>query len=226
MGTLSRSCARRVLCWLAFPSAPALRSPNSAASRLALFVGFTATMTGSDFAHPYISGTAPRLPAADQERFASLAEYETSRFPRKEHPHMQGSPTTPGRPGTRARAPVRVAFRDLKRVGTQGSTSFAAERYSARSADMRLQPGVDGSRRPGRRGVDDAKPTSAGMRDHRLYFSGDRCDACYLARSGSADPLSGSPAFSVRDCAASSRTLARIGSNGPNLCCSGLNWSA
>src|SRR6516165_8243280 len=172
------------------------------------------------------AATAPRLPAADQHRFASLAEHETSRFPSKERLHMPGSPTTPGRPGTRARAPVRVAFRDLKRVGTQGSTSFAAERYSARSADMRLQPGVDGSRRPGRRGVDDAKPTSAGMRDHRLYFSGDRCDACYLARSGSADPLSGSPAFSVRDCAASSRTLARIGSNGPNLCCSGLNWSA
>src|SRR5215831_19652525 len=40
---------------------------------------------------------------------------------------MPGSPTTPGRPGTRARAPVRVAFRDLKRVGTQDSTSFAAQ---------------------------------------------------------------------------------------------------
>jgi len=40
---------------------------------------------------------------------------------------MPGSPTTPGRPGTRARAPVRVAFRDLKRVGTRDSTSFAAQ---------------------------------------------------------------------------------------------------
>src|SRR5499425_1589765 len=37
------------------------------------------------------------------------------------------SRTTPGRPGTRARAPVRVAFRDLKRVGTRDSTSFAAQ---------------------------------------------------------------------------------------------------
>src|ERR1700730_4680287 len=26
--TLTRSCARRVLCWLAFPLAPALRSPD------------------------------------------------------------------------------------------------------------------------------------------------------------------------------------------------------
>lgn len=40
---------------------------------------------------------------------------------------MPGSPTTPGRPGTRARAPVRIAFRDLKRVGTQEMISFAAQ---------------------------------------------------------------------------------------------------
>lgn len=70
---------------------------------------------------------APHLPAADQDRIASLAGHETSRFPGRERPHMPGSPTTPGRPGTRARAPVRVAFRDLKRVGTRDSTSFAAQ---------------------------------------------------------------------------------------------------
>src|SRR6516162_485475 len=40
---------------------------------------------------------------------------------------MPGSPTTPGRPGTRARAPLRVAFRDLNRVGTRDLTSFAAQ---------------------------------------------------------------------------------------------------
>ena len=40
---------------------------------------------------------------------------------------MPGSPTTPGRPGTRARAPVHIAFRDLKRVGTQNFTFFAAQ---------------------------------------------------------------------------------------------------
>ena len=54
--TLSRSCARRVRCWPAFPSAPALRSTGSAAGRPALFVGFLATMTGSDFSCPCISG--------------------------------------------------------------------------------------------------------------------------------------------------------------------------
>jgi hypothetical protein len=40
---------------------------------------------------------------------------------------MPGSPTTPGRPGTRVGAPVRIAFRDLKRVGTRDKTSFAAQ---------------------------------------------------------------------------------------------------
>ncbi len=40
--TLSRSCARRVLCWSAFPLVPALGSTDSAADRSALFVGFTA----------------------------------------------------------------------------------------------------------------------------------------------------------------------------------------
>jgi hypothetical protein len=57
----------------------------------------------------------------------SLAGREISRFPRKERLHMPGSPTTPGRPDARAGAPVRVAFRGLKRVGTRNRTSFAAQ---------------------------------------------------------------------------------------------------
>jgi hypothetical protein len=40
---------------------------------------------------------------------------------------MPGSPTTPGRPGARTHAPVRVAFRDLKRVGARNKTPFAAQ---------------------------------------------------------------------------------------------------
>ena len=59
---------------------------------------------------------ASRLPAADQIRIASLAGHETSRFPGRERAHMPGSPTTPGRPRTRARAPVRVAFRDQANI--------------------------------------------------------------------------------------------------------------
>src|SRR5436190_7832792 len=70
--TLSRSCARRVLCWLAFPSASALGSTGSAASCPALFVGFPATMAESDFSRPCIIGygSSPSRcgPAAIAER--------------------------------------------------------------------------------------------------------------------------------------------------------------
>ena len=47
--TLSRFCARRVRCWIAFSLAPVLRSVASAAGRPVLFGDFTATMTESDF---------------------------------------------------------------------------------------------------------------------------------------------------------------------------------
>src|SRR5215469_309041 len=97
-----------------------LNPPDLGAAQRTLWPGLTSRVRTS-------AATAHCLPAADQDRVASLAGHETSRFPRKERPHMPGSPTTPGRPGTRARAPVRVAFRDLKRVGTRDSTSFAAQ---------------------------------------------------------------------------------------------------
>jgi hypothetical protein len=54
--TLSQSCAWRVLCWPAFPLVPVLGSPGSAADASALFAGFAATITGSDFPPPYIIG--------------------------------------------------------------------------------------------------------------------------------------------------------------------------
>jgi hypothetical protein len=69
---------------------------------------------------------------------------------------MPGSPTTPGRARARARfgARARVAFRDLKRVGTRDLTCFAAQwlayalpyRRFARTlagADARLGADVD-----------------------------------------------------------------------------------
>src|SRR5208282_1011963 len=54
--TLSRFCARRVLCWPAFPLVPVLGSTDSATDRSALFIGFTATTTESDFSGPCIIG--------------------------------------------------------------------------------------------------------------------------------------------------------------------------
>ena len=40
---------------------------------------------------------------------------------------MPGSPTTPGRPGARATAPVRVAFRVANGVGARNYRAFAAQ---------------------------------------------------------------------------------------------------
>ena len=40
---------------------------------------------------------------------------------------MPGSPTTPGRPGARAGAPVRVAFRIRNSVGARDFCTFAAQ---------------------------------------------------------------------------------------------------
>src|SRR5260370_848270 len=51
-----RHCVRSVLCWLAFPLAPALGSTGSAVAETTLFVGFSATMAESDFSRPCIIG--------------------------------------------------------------------------------------------------------------------------------------------------------------------------
>src|SRR6266566_5247249 len=79
--TLTRLCVRRVLCWLAFPLASALRSTGSAAVETALFVGFPATMAESDFSRPCIIGygSSPSRcgPAAIAER--SIARSPSSR---------------------------------------------------------------------------------------------------------------------------------------------------
>ena len=67
---------------------------------------------------------------------------------------MPGSPTTPGRPGARAGAPVRVAFRVANGVGTRDYCAFAAQwlacalpcrRFAAALAgdDARLGADVD-----------------------------------------------------------------------------------
>src|SRR5580693_4703223 len=70
--TLARSCARRVLCWSAFPLVPALGSTGSAADRSALFVGFPATTTESDSSGPcivgYDSSSSRRGPAVSTRR--------------------------------------------------------------------------------------------------------------------------------------------------------------
>ncbi len=65
---------------------------------------------------------------------------------------MPGSPTTPGRPGTRDDAPVRVAFRTANGVGTRNLCTFAAQwlayalpcrRFAATLADADARLGAD-----------------------------------------------------------------------------------
>jgi len=91
--TLTRSCARCVLCWPAFPLVSVLGSTGSAADCSALFVGFPATATESDFSdsshHRLRLLAFPMRACGVQPR----AEPETSRFPCKELPHMPGSST-------------------------------------------------------------------------------------------------------------------------------------
>jgi len=56
-----------------------------------------------------------------------LTKPETSRFPRKELPHMPGSSTTPGRADARDDTSVCVAFRDSEHVGTRDYLVYAAQ---------------------------------------------------------------------------------------------------
>jgi hypothetical protein len=138
--TLSRFCARHVICWSTFPLAPALRSVGSAANRSALFADFP---------------TAPRLPDADQTALPRLVKRGISRFPPKKLPHMPGSSTTPGCPDARADASVHVAFRLRNSVGAQDMNlceaqllayAFPYRRFAAALAGVRARLRVDADR--------------------------------------------------------------------------------
>ena len=112
-----------------FPRSPPLAPPPprpvarscSSASQL-LWRGLTSRDRSS-------SATAPRLPDAGRpDSFLPPVGREISRFPVKERPYMPGSWTSPDRPGARANAPVRVAFRGGKRVGVRGYQGHAVLR--------------------------------------------------------------------------------------------------
>src|SRR5271165_5771663 len=124
--TLTRSCARHVL-WSALPLAPVLGSTGSATDHSALFVGFVATTTESDFSGSCIIGFDSSSSRCGPGGVRPQAKPEASRFPRKELPHMPGSSTTPGRTGPRNNAPVHVAFRVYDHVGTRNYLAFAAQ---------------------------------------------------------------------------------------------------
>ena len=100
--TLSRCCARHVLCWLAFPSASALGSTGSAVDCSTLFVGFAATMAESELLAPVHHRLQLLAFPMRTETVTPPVRRETSRFLRKKRRHMPGSLTTPGCPSTRA----------------------------------------------------------------------------------------------------------------------------
>jgi hypothetical protein len=92
-----------------------------------LFVGFVATTTESDFSGSCIIGFDSSSSRCGPGGVRPQAKPETSRFPRKELPHMPGSSTTPGRTGPRNNASVHVAFRDSDHVGARNYLAFAAQ---------------------------------------------------------------------------------------------------
>ena len=122
-------CPVRALLAPRSPRSPPLAPPAPPAVAPALFVGFAATMAGSDFSRSCIIGygSSPSRCGPGSTQYALLVDREISRFPCKERLHMPGSPTTPGRSGARDGAPVRVAFRHANSVGTRDEVTFAAQ---------------------------------------------------------------------------------------------------
>src|SRR3954454_17437699 len=72
--TLSRLCVRRVRYWIAFSSAPALRSIASAAGPPVLFGDFLATMTGADLSRPCIIGFGSSPSRCGPDRFSACGQ--------------------------------------------------------------------------------------------------------------------------------------------------------
>jgi len=83
------------------------------------------------------------------------AKPETSRFPNKELPHMPGSPTTPGRTGTRDDAPTVLPSVILTTSAPGSFQAFAApwlayvlpcRRFACTLADADARLGADADR--------------------------------------------------------------------------------
>src|SRR5262245_65687326 len=143
--TVVRFCARSVLCRFAFPSAPALRSTGSAATVVALFVGFPATMAESDFSRPYIIGygSSPSrcgpaaLPNGRSRDLPVPAQGASAHASVCDHA---------GPSGPRDIAPIRIAFRQRNDVGAQEEGTFAAQWLACVLPCQRFAVALAGSR--------------------------------------------------------------------------------
>ena len=127
-----------------FPSAPALRSTGSAAGRPALFAGFLATMAGSDFSRPCITGYGSS-PSRCGPALQAPVGREISRFPRKERPCVPGSLTTPGR---QAPALTRPLVWPSVTVTTSAPGTIALSRLNGRPARSPADASPGSSRGP------------------------------------------------------------------------------
>ena len=109
-----------MLCRSAFPLVPVLGSTNSAADRSALFVGFPATMTGSDFSDPCIIGYG----SSPSRCGPSYAAQTRHRWPNPRSPSFRCDPFArdvaldPGRASApRNDGAAHVAFERMKTLG-------------------------------------------------------------------------------------------------------------
>src|SRR5499433_3933203 len=163
--TLSRSCARRVLCWLAFPSASALGSTDSAAGCPALFVGFPATIAESDFPRPFIIGYGSSPSRCGPER--RTAAGQTSDLPVP----VQG-------------ASAHARFFD--HAGPFGPCDGASETCCLPRSKQRRHPGI--GFRGSMAGLCPPLPTLRRRPYGRQRTARGRCGSLLLHRSGLAPP--------------------------------------
>src|SRR4051812_43671307 len=116
------------------------------------------------------SATAPRLPDADQTARGPVVGREISRFPCQKRACMPGSLTTPDRPGARAGALARVAFRFGNSVGIRNHGTFAAQWLACTVPCRRFAPGL--AARHARLGADVDRYSFVVSDSHRLLLAG------------------------------------------------------
>src|SRR5258705_3917933 len=124
--TLARSCARRVLCWSAFPLVSVLGSTGSATDCSALFVGFMATINGIRLLGSVHRRLRLLVFPTRTEGVHPPAKPEASRFPCKELPHMLRVFDHAGLGGRSRYRASHVAFRDSDHVGVRRYQALAA----------------------------------------------------------------------------------------------------
>src|SRR3954447_17754982 len=135
------------------------------------------------------SATAPRLPDADQTARGPVVGREISRFPCPERACMPGSLTTPDRPGARAGALARVAFRFGNSVGIRNHGTDGVRWLACTVPCRRFAPGL--AARHARLGADVDRYSFVVSDSHRLLLAG--LPAHYqipLIRTGEPSPAS------------------------------------